>query len=76
MVVGVMPAKLGTKHHFAKLDPKKVRAARKRYAKGGISIFDLSLDYGISSSTMGLALSGKTWGHVKDEDDGEILDNA
>jgi len=65
-----MAAKLGAKHHFAKLNPEKVREARKRYAEGGISIFDLSLEYGVNASTMYLAINRKTWRHVEDEVDG------
>jgi hypothetical protein len=68
MVVGIMAARLGTKHHFAKLNPELVREARKRYYTERISFLDLSLEYDVGVTTMRTAVLGITWSHVRDDD--------
>jgi len=67
-----MSAKLGTAHHLSKLDPDKVREARREYAKGGITMLELGFNYGVSLSTIQSAIRRLTWTHVKEEgeDDG------
>lgn len=59
-----MAAKSGSKHHFAKLNDDRVREARRKYRAGGTTILELSHFYGVEMSTMGYALSGRTWKHV------------
>lgn len=62
-----MAANKGVQHHFAKLDPDKVREARRRYKAGGITILALANEYGVEMGTMGYAINGRTWGHVSDD---------
>lgn len=62
-----MSAKQGTAHHLAKLNPDKVRAARKDYAAGGITMLEVGFNYDVSLSTIRMAIRRLTWAHVKDE---------
>lgn len=61
----------GTKHHSAKLNPTKVRQARKSYevrtpnGKRKWTIAALAAKYGVTPATMRQALTGDTWAHVK-----------
>jgi transposase-like protein len=59
-----MPARPGTKHHHAKLNPRKVRQARKTYARGGVSIATLADRYEVAWSTMQQVINRVTWKHV------------
>lgn len=65
-----MPYVTGTKHHSAKLNPAKVRQARKSYEvrlKDGSrkwTIADLARKYGVSRPVMSQALKRQTWKHV------------
>jgi hypothetical protein len=61
----------GTKHHSAKLNPAKVRQARKSYEvrlKDGSrkwTIAALARKYGVTRPVMAQAIRGETWAHVK-----------
>jgi hypothetical protein len=55
---------LGEENPQAKLTARKVRAARLRYAMGGISLRRLALEYGVDRKTMTQAIRGEHWSHV------------
>lgn len=59
-----MAAKIGAKHHNAKMTTAKVRAARKTYARGKTTIKALAEKYGVANQTMWAIVHGKTWKHV------------
>ena len=60
-----MPLIIGSKHHSAKLNPQKVRHARRWYADGKMSVSQIARKYGVTWATMKAAIDGKTWSHVK-----------
>lgn len=60
--LGLVP--FGAQVHCAKLTNEGVRQARKLYAQG-MRIVDLARKYGVSTTTIRDAITGKTWGHVK-----------
>jgi hypothetical protein len=53
----------GSKHGNAKLSEGRVDAIRLAYAAGR-SQASLAVEHRVCRRTIGLALSGKTWGHV------------
>lgn len=55
----------GVRHGMAKLDPERVRAIRDRYAAGELSMFDLAVEYDISTGTVSSVIYRQTWRHVK-----------
>lgn len=59
-----MPARIGAKHHAAKLNAAKVRQARKSHATGKWTIAALAEKYGVAHQTMHAAIHGQTWKHV------------
>ena len=65
-----MPHVIGTKHHSAKLNPAKVRQARKSYEvryKDGTrkwTIAALARKYDVSRPVMSQVLKRQTWKHV------------
>lgn len=54
----------GERNGQSKLTAAIVRGARLRCASGGDTVSALAREFGVSSGTMSLAISGKTWGHV------------
>lgn len=62
--------KRGTQHHAAKLNPAKVRQARKSYevrlrnGKRKWTVSALAEKYGVTTATMYQALKRTTWAHV------------
>jgi hypothetical protein len=64
-----MAAKLGEKHHKAKLTEDDVRESRKLYAEGVSiqeiwgSLIEVGVD--IAESSLRVAIHGQTWSHVK-----------
>lgn len=63
---GVAPIEMrrGEMSSKAKLTNAKVVEMRKRYAIGGITLKEISSEFGISQATASLAINRKTWGHV------------
>lgn len=63
----VRPDLAGSKHHFAKLTEADVEDARVWYydEPDPITVEQLAEHYGVTPSTMGNALRGVTWKHVK-----------
>lgn len=59
----------GEAHENAKMTAEKVKKMRKMFAKGGWSKRQLGREFGMDPHTVRDILSGKTWGHVKDEED-------
>jgi hypothetical protein len=54
----------GDTHHSAKLNAVLVKEARQRYAAGGITTYQLAIEYGVSPNTMQGAINRRTWKHV------------
>jgi hypothetical protein len=50
----------------AKLTEEQVRAIRKRYAAGGVSLESLGHEYGVSLSATHLIVHRRNWAHVAD----------
>lgn len=59
-----MAARLGAKHHNAKLKVAGVRAARKSHAAGRKTIQQLADHYGVNYHTMWNVIHRVTWKHV------------
>lgn len=59
-----MAARLGAKHHNAKMTTAKVRAARKAHAKGKTTIRALAEKYGVATQTMWSIVHRQTWKDV------------
>lgn len=59
-----MTAKMGAKHHLAKMTNAKVRQARKSYDTGKWTIRALADKYGVAPQTMHAIVNRKTWRHV------------
>jgi len=59
-----MPARLGVKHHAAKMTTAKVKQARKSYDTGKWTISGLARKYEISHQAMWSIIRRKTWSHV------------
>jgi hypothetical protein len=55
----------GARQGLAKLTDAIVAEARQLYATGKHRQKDLSVKYGVSQTTIGKALTGEQWGHVK-----------
>lgn len=53
----------GERHGGAKLSENQVAAMRRRYAKGGISMKALGLQYRVSASAVHLIVNRLKWGH-------------
>lgn len=58
----------GIKHHCAKLSEGAVRHIRKLYATGKYTQTEIAELYGVSQHTIGYAIRGKTWGHIKEKE--------
>lgn len=54
----------GEHHGNAKMTDEMVRSLRERYAAGGVSQPQLAREVGVSLSTLGSMLLGKTWKHA------------
>lgn len=54
----------GSRQGRAKLTEEVVLEARRRYAKGGISIPTLAAEMGVSTAVAQFAVTGRTWRHV------------
>lgn len=54
----------GTQHHSAKLNATKVRAARRSYGTGKVTLTALAIKYGVSIPSISDAVYGKSWKHV------------
>lgn len=57
----------GSKHGMAKLTEAKVREIRDIYKKGELSHVKIAKMYGVSHRTIGKAIDGSQWKHVKEE---------
>jgi len=55
--------KKGTRHHGAKLDNRKVRSIRLRYAAGE-GMTALAEQYGVTHTTIGRVVRRSGWGHI------------
>jgi hypothetical protein len=55
---------MGVKFPHAKLTPSKVRAIRRKYAKGGITLQQLAYLYGIAFGQIGAIIRREAWKHV------------
>ncbi len=55
----------GAKIPWAKLSDTSVREIRVAYQAGGLSQRQIAAQYGVSKTTIGLAINGYTWGHVE-----------
>ncbi len=53
-----------SRHTDLKLTPEKVRKIRSRFRAGGITRTALAKKYGVTRSTIGFVVSGKTWKHI------------
>lgn len=53
----------GEQHHSARLTRADVEAIRARYAKGGVSQYELALEYDVSQSLINRILKGLIWRH-------------
>lgn len=62
-----MGAPPGERHGRSKMKDVEVRAIRKRYARGGISILALADRYDICYNTCRAIITRKTWKHVADD---------
>jgi hypothetical protein len=49
---------------WAKLTPETVQEIRCRFASGGITKTQLAIEYGVSGSSIGDAINGRTWRRV------------
>lgn len=58
-----MPARTSVEHHFAKLDPEKVTAMRRRYDEGE-TVMDLANEFDVAINTAYQAIAGMTWKSV------------
>jgi hypothetical protein len=54
----------GSRQPAAKMTEAVVREARRRFREEGALIVELARDCGVTISTMGSAIAGKTWKHV------------
>lgn len=59
----------GEAHENAKMTDEKVQEMRRLFAKEGWSKRQLGREFGMDPHTVRDILSGKTWGHVKDEEE-------
>jgi DNA-binding XRE family transcriptional regulator len=59
-----MPARKGAAHHNAKMNTRKVKAARKAYETGKWTISALARKYEITRQSMHAILTGETWKHL------------
>lgn len=59
-----MAARMGAKHHNAKMTTAKVRQARKTHEKGKTTIVALAEKYGVANQTMWAIIHRKTWKEV------------
>ena len=57
---------MGEASASAKLTEADVVELRRIYAKGGYRHKDLAKMFGVSPATIGLAIQGRTWGHVRE----------
>jgi uncharacterized protein YjcR len=55
----------GARQGLAKLTDEIVLEARRLYATGKYRQKDLAVKYGVSQTTIGKALTGEQWSHVK-----------
>lgn len=55
----------GEAHHFAKLTADKVRIARALYETGQHSQQEIASLFGVGQTSMGDAVRGRTWAHIK-----------
>lgn len=55
----------GTKHVWAKLNPKRVREIRKLWESGGYRMKDIGKKYRVNPVTVFQVIHGKTWAHVR-----------
>jgi len=55
----------GERSWAARLTEADVRILRVRHAAGGVTYAELAAEFGVGESTVGMAVTGKTWGHVK-----------
>ena len=62
---GRMEHASGEKAGAAKLTENIVREIRIRYAKGGVTLKSLSIEYSVSLSTIHFAITRKNWKYVK-----------
>jgi hypothetical protein len=60
-----MSARLGERHHYAKMTDKKVEELRDWYAEGGISQVELAYEFGIAVSTAAAIIRRETRKHVR-----------
>ena len=56
----------GEDHGRAKLTEVAVRDARRRFTAGGVTKAELAREYGVSSTAMGDALSGRHWACISE----------
>jgi len=56
----------GDAHHSSRLTTDIVRAIRREYGAGGVSLQALGDRYGVSAVAIGMAVRRKTWAHVLD----------
>lgn len=54
----------GPTHHCARLDERKVKAIRERYALGGVRQADLANEFGVSQPVISAVILRKTWKHI------------
>lgn len=55
----------GEQHGMAKLTAEKAIAIRERYRVGGISMFNLGAQYGVSERAVHDIIHGRTWSHAQ-----------
>jgi uncharacterized membrane protein len=55
----------GSQFSRAKLTETDVQAIKNEYAQGEVTQGDLAMRYGVSKTTVGYILRGKTWRHVR-----------
>lgn len=65
------PGFIGSAHPRAILDEEKVREVRRR-ASEGESTETLAAEFGMSTSGMESAISGRNWSHVTEEENGRV----